>query len=100
MCGGFAHSLADSRAGHAVLRRCDTIRDRLARHCFCFSLSLLLPQSAKHKKSTITIRLIDQLPAIKTEVSKRGTPTVFYVCLGFLSFKFQMRTKPVQSRQQ
>lgn len=39
VCGGFAHRLADRRAGHAVLRCCDPIRDRLARHRFCFSLS-------------------------------------------------------------
>lgn len=38
MCCGFAHSLADRRAGHAVLCCCDTIRDGLARHCFGFSL--------------------------------------------------------------
>lgn len=37
MCGGFAHSLADRRPGHAVLRCCDPIRDRLARHRFYFS---------------------------------------------------------------
>lgn len=84
MCGGFAHSLADSRPGHAVLRRCDTIRDRLARHCFCFSLSLLLPQSAKNKKSTMTIRLIDQLPASKIwNVKKRYTYCFMFVW-GFL----------------
>lgn len=34
VCGGFAHSFADRRAGHAVLRCCDTIRDRLSRHRF------------------------------------------------------------------
>ncbi|MED6253887.1 hypothetical protein ATANTOWER_006757 [Ataeniobius toweri] len=39
MCGGFAHCLTDSRPSHAVLRRGDPIRDRLARHRCCFSLS-------------------------------------------------------------
>lgn len=34
MRGGFTHSLADGRASHAVLSRCDPIRDRLARHRF------------------------------------------------------------------
>lgn len=54
MRGGFAHSLADSRAGHAVLSCCDPIRDRLSRHLSLLSLSVCLfyPQSAKIAQST------------------------------------------------
>lgn len=57
MRGGFAHSLADSRPGHAVLSCCDPIRDRLARHRTDF---FLFPPSIS-ENSTITIRSMDQL---------------------------------------
>lgn len=57
MRGGFAHSLADSRPGHAVLSCCDPIRDRLARHRTDFFLS---PPSIS-ENNTITIRSMDQL---------------------------------------
>lgn len=42
MCGGFAHSLADGRPGHAVLGCCNPIRDRLARHPFDLSIYLYI----------------------------------------------------------
>lgn len=57
MRGGFAHSLADSWPGHAVLSCCDPIRDRLARHRTDF---FLFPPSIS-ENSTITIRSMDQL---------------------------------------
>lgn len=57
MRGGFAHSLADSRPGHAVLSCSDPIRDRLARHRTDF---FLFPPSIS-ENSTITIRSMDQL---------------------------------------
>jgi len=37
VCGGFAHGLADGRPGHAVLGRCDPIRDGLPRHLSVFT---------------------------------------------------------------
>lgn len=58
MRGGFAHSLADSRPGHAVLSCCDPIRDRLARHRTDFFLP---PPPSISENSTITIRSMDQL---------------------------------------
>lgn len=69
MRGGFAHSLADSRPGHAVLSCCDPIRDRLARHRTDFFLS---PPSIS-ENSTITIRSMDQLNV--TSLSSGGNRT-------------------------